>query len=363
MITAVQKKTSPKSGPSYTRNVQGRAVRLVLVEVDPNAVKLDPANPRLRYSMLQLDEDERSDAACTLLLTSQEETETLKRSIFLSGGVQEPIYLRSDDHVAEGNRRVVALRGLKEEYPSDVRFASMPAWRIPAGVPDMVVEDLQNEIHLGSVRGWAPYEKACQMRDLVNRGGLIEDEVAERYRMTAREVKQQIAAVNSLDTLYFPITKDPTDPNHRSKFSYFLEFHKNGRILGHCETAKDLPQRFARWVRDEKIDTGAKVRRLPKILDSHEATRLLEASGFQAAEELLQQQNPLERDLYSLIEQARARLSRMTMDEFYELRDRDELQEILRALLDEVTAKLKEAAKRPELTKRTEAVKRTKPRR
>jgi hypothetical protein len=228
----------------------------------------------------------------------------------------------------------------------------MPAWRIPAGVSDVVVEDLQNEIHLGSVRGWAPYEKACQMRDLVTRGGLIEEEVAERYRMTPREVKQQIAAVNSLDTLYFPITSDPTDPSHRSKFSYFLEFHKNGRILGHCDTIADLPQRFARWVRDEKIDTGAKVRRLPKILDSKEATRLLEASGFQAAEEFLQEQNPLERDLYSLMEQARARLARMTMDEFYELRGRGELQEILQALRDEVVTKLTDAAKRPDVGKR-----------
>src|SRR5262249_40892262 len=149
----------------------------------------------------------------------------------------------------------VALRSLKEEYPGDERFASMPAWVIPSGTTERVVEDLQNEIHLGSVRGWAPYEKACQMRDVVTRGGLIEDEVAERYRMTAREVKQQIAAVNALDTLYFPITKDPADPSHRSKFSYFLEFQKNGRILAHCKTVPDLPERFACWVRDEKIDT------------------------------------------------------------------------------------------------------------
>ncbi len=333
----------PKNAPTYLRNVQGRAVRLRLVEVDPDDIKLDPENPRLRYSMLQLAEKQRTDEACTLLLTSQEETETLKRSILLSGGVQEPIYVRSDNRVAEGNRRVVAVRNLKEEYPHDKRFVSLPAWVIPTGTSEEVVEDLQNEIHLGSVRGWAPYEKACQMRDLIKRAGMTEDEVAERYRMTPREVKQQIAAVNSLDELYFPITEDPTDPNHRSKFSYFLEFQKNGRILTHCEDDEELPKHFAAWVRDEKIDTGAKVRRLPKVLDSTEARRLLEASGFQAAEEFLQQQNPLERDLYGLIEQARVRLSKITLDEFYELRDRDDLQAILRGLQDELNRKLDDA--------------------
>ena len=51
---------------------------------------------------------------------------------------------------------------------------TMPAWVIPEGTPESTVQDLLNEIHLGSVRGWAPYEKALQMRALV-KGGLIVD--------------------------------------------------------------------------------------------------------------------------------------------------------------------------------------------
>src|SRR5579875_394361 len=145
--------------------------------------------------MRQLSKDERSDAACALLLTSQEETEALKRSIVNSGGVQEPIFLRADGRVAEGNRRVVALRAALEEHPGDVRFTRIPAWTIPAETPEAVIQDLLNEVHLGSVRGWAPYERALQMKGLID-GGLIEEEVAERYRMEAREVRQQLAAVD-----------------------------------------------------------------------------------------------------------------------------------------------------------------------
>src|SRR5262245_48993799 len=73
----------------YTRNIQGVAVDLELIEVDPDAVVLDVSNPRLGFSIRQLEPDERTDAACTLLLTAQEEVEQLKRSIMLSGGVQE----------------------------------------------------------------------------------------------------------------------------------------------------------------------------------------------------------------------------------------------------------------------------------
>ena len=329
---------------SYVRNIQGHRVELQLIEVSPDDVRLDPTNPRVGFSMRQLPEEERNEGACSLLLTSQEETDALGRSIVQSNGIQEPIYLRADRTVAEGNRRVVALRAAKEEFPGDARFATMPAWVIRAGTPEYVVQDLLNEIHLGSVRGWAPYEKALQMRALIE-DGLIEDEVAERYRITAREVRQQLVAVDLMDRLYFPITADPTDPEHRAKFSYFLEFNKNGRIQAHCEAMPALAERFARWVRDGKIDTGARVRRLPRILDSKEATTLLDVIGFNAAEEYLAKQHPEEQELYSLIERTRSRLEIMNVTELIELGGSEERQKILRSLQQEVGRVIKAVAR------------------
>jgi hypothetical protein len=318
---------------TYTRNIQGYSVELTLIEVNPNDVTLDPANPRIGFSMRQLCEEERNEAACSLLLTSQEDTEALRRSIIASGGVQEPIYLRADGRVAEGNRRVVALRAALEEHPEDPRLTKMPAWRIPERTPEHVIQDLLNEVHLGSVRGWAPYEKALQMRALVE-GGLIEEEIAERYRMEARDVRQQLAAIDFMDSQYFPITDNPTDPEHRTKFSYFLEFYKNGRIQAHSDSIPDLQERFARWVRDGRIDTGARVRRLPKILDSREATRLLDLIGFDAADEYLAKQHPEEQELYALVERTRIRLESMTVTELIELSGSQERKDIFSNLKD-----------------------------
>jgi hypothetical protein len=330
----------------YTRNVQGRRIQLELIEIDPDEVRLDPTNPRIGFSMKQLGPDEAGDAACTLLLTSQEDTEALKRSIMLSGGVQEPIYLRHDMSVAEGNRRVVAMRAAKEEQPEVEAMQRMPAWVIAEGTPEDVIQDLLNEIHLGSVRGWAPYEKALQMRTLT-KSGLIEAEVGERYRMSANEVRQQIEAANMMDALYFPITKEPTDPEHRSKFSYFFEFVKNGRIQGKCEAMPDLPERFARWVRDGQVDTGMRVRKLPKILDTPEALRLLEINGFDAAEEFLAKKDPKEQELYLMLERTRVRLSEMTIGELVEARDSKARLEILRALRAELDTVLENVERVP----------------
>ena len=321
--------------PTYTRNIQGHAVALTLIEINPNEVVLDPQNPRIGFSMRQLTEAEQNDSACALLLTSQEETEALKRSIIASRGVQEPIFLRADGRVAEGNRRVVAMRAAQEEFPNDEGFARMPAWAIPVDTPEQVIQNLLNEVHLGAVRGWAPYERALQMQGLIN-SGLIEEEIAERYRMEAREVRQQLAAVEFMNEMYFPITTDPTNPEHRSKFSYFLEFYKNGRIQTHQAAMPNLKEQFARWVRDGHLDTGVRVRRLPKILDSNEATRLLDVVGFAAADEYLQRQNPEQHELYATMEKARIRLESMTVAELMELATSQERKDMLKALGEEL---------------------------
>lgn len=324
---------------AYTRNIQGVPVTLSLIEIDPDEVRLDPSNPRVSFSMRQLDEQQRGDPACTLLLTSQEDTEGLKRSIIMSGGVQEPIYVRDDFTVAEGNRRVVAMRAAKEEYPDDNRFSRIPAWLIPADTPESVVQDLLNEIHLGSVRGWAPYEKALQMRGLLQ-SGLIHEEVAERYRMTPMEVKQHVEAANLMDRLYFPITRDPTDAEHRSKYSYFLEFLKNGRLRSHSQAIPDLPERFARWVRDGLVDTGMKVRKLSKVIDQAEALQLLEVEGFDAAENFISKGNPREHELYLTMEKARTRLQQLTVTELVELAGSPERLAILDDLREQIATVL-----------------------
>jgi hypothetical protein len=327
---------------TYSRNIQGVRIPLTLIEVDPDEVTLDPTNPRVGFSMRQIEEDERNDPACTLLLTSQEDTEGLKRSIVLSGGVQEPIYIRHDLSVAEGNRRVVAMRAAREDHPEDERFRRMPAWRIPQGTPESVVQDLLNEIHLGSVRGWAPYEKALQMRALLD-SGLVHEEVAERYRMTANEVRQHVQASDLMDRLYFPITRDPTDAEHKSKYSYFLEFLKNTKLQKQADAIADLPERFARWVRDGKVNTGMKVRRLTKVVENADALNLLELKGFDAAEQLIAKVDPREHELYAMFDKASERLQQLTVSELVDLARSEDRLGILRDLRAQLDAVLETA--------------------
>jgi hypothetical protein len=78
------------------------------------------------------------------------------------------------------------------------------------------------------------------------------------------------------------------------------------------------------------------VRRLPRILDSHEATRLLDGVGFDAADEYLAKQHPEEQELYAILERTKDRLALMTVTELVELSSSKERQEIVQTLQQEL---------------------------
>ena len=103
----------------------------------------------------------------------------------------------------------------------------------------------------------------------------------------------------------------------------------------HQAAMPDLKESFARWVRDGRLDR-AFASPIPKILDSNEATRLLDVIGFGAADEYLQRQNPEQHELYATMERARARLETMTVAELMELAGSQERKDILASLEDEL---------------------------
>jgi hypothetical protein len=105
----------------------------------------------------------------------------------------------------------------------------------------------------------------------------------------------------------------------------------------------NLPERFSRWVRDGQINTGAKVRKLPKVLERDDALQLLEIDGFDAAEQLLARTNPHEHELYLTLEKARIRLQQVTVVELSDLADSAERMQIVIALQEQLAAVLENA--------------------
>jgi hypothetical protein len=73
------------------------------------------------------------------------------------------------------------------------------------------------------------------------------------------------------------------------------------------------------------------------MLDSAEATRLLDVIGFNAADEYLAKQHPEEQELYVLLERTRTRIAAMTVTELMELSKSKQRHEIIEALRDELS--------------------------
>ena len=316
------------------RNIGGKRIFLKLISIAPEAVKLDIENPRISYPLQQLPQHEQNEAACELLLFSQEEVESLKRSLIQTHGVQEPIYITDEAIVVEGNRRIAALRDLKRQYPNNPAFAQVPAWVLPKDTPKSVIKDLIHAVHLNTKRAWAPFERALILRRL-NEDGLDSKTLAERYEMSQGELKQNIEAAEIMVNKYLPLLSDPNDPQAVSKFSYFLEYVK-GRMNKFRCADQTLDKRFSTWVYEGKIPKADSVRTLPKIFESEKAVEVLEKDGFKAAIAALTLEDPSQDRFYSSIVTMTKQLSQMGIDELKDIRNNPDKKAILASLKNQI---------------------------
>jgi hypothetical protein len=326
--------TSNSTANGIYRNIGGKRLFLKLVSIDPYTVKLDIENPRISYHLQQLPEQERNEAACELLLYSQEDIEALKRSIIQTHGVQEPIYITDEATVVEGNRRVVALRDLKRQFPDNPAFAHVPAWILPKGTPDSVIKDLIHAVHLNTKRAWAPFERALILRRL-SEDGLDSKTLAERYEMSQGDLKQNIEAAQIMVKKYLPLLSDPNNPQAVSKFSYFLEYVK-GRMNKYRIIDQTLDNRFSNWVLEGKIPKADSVRSLPKILESETAIEVFEQHGFKEAIAALAVDDPSQDRFYSNIAVITKQLSQLGIDELKDIRDNLDKKELLASLRNQI---------------------------
>lgn len=312
-----------------TRNVNGYALDLEFNLVSPDEVVLDEDNTRISFLMKQLPEEERNDPAAEHLLYAQEDTERLKKSIKETKGIQEPIYIcygKKGKVVKEGNRRTAAARELKRDNPGEKCFEYIPAWIIPEGTPDWVIQELMNGIHLNPKRQWAPFERALALKRL-HESGEPAANLADRYEMTVKEVKESITAAELMIQELVPLVENPNS-EVKDKYSYFLEYVKGPRQIFRT-TICGLDERFANWVSNGAFRRGENVRQLGRILANSNALDALENEGFEAAIEVLSEENVNENAHYKAIQKAARLLAKMPHDELLDIRNNTDKKSII----------------------------------
>jgi hypothetical protein len=253
-------------------------------------VRLDPDNPRIRFQLRRSGNTKPTQEDLQKIIKEQPGYDGLQKTIRKAGGIHDPVIVRHDGTVVEGNTRLTVVSTLHNGTPSNPRWKSIPITRLPKDVPEQAIAMLMASYHVGGKNKWLAFAKADQLYHLVHKFKCTPEQIADETRnMTPREIKQALDAYEYL--IKEVKAGKPADQNFlESKWSHALEFVKN-RELGEMRTDPTVRRTFAKLLKDNQIK-GAEVRRLPGILKNKQARNALKTDGFKAAEDVLKKADP-----------------------------------------------------------------------
>src|SRR5215475_7974338 len=116
-----------------TLPINGAQLRVRMVEIELDRLKLDPDNPRLHTAYLTHALPTRpSETQIIQALEALPEFEALLDAISRNHGCFQPPLITVDYRVLEGNRRITALRKLRSEDPQNQRCTTVTVHHLTA---------------------------------------------------------------------------------------------------------------------------------------------------------------------------------------------------------------------------------------
>ena len=268
----------------------GVKVQVRSVDIPLDDVKLDPTNPRIANTVAagRYTED-KVDQEVAGLLWADSDVHDLYRSVLANKGLVERIIVRSNSLVAEGNCRTVVYRKLRDNFPDDPIWQSIPARLLPPDITDRQVAILLGELHVGGKNQWSPFEKAGHIHELFHQHGLLQEEIAKLLRTSKTSVNHNAHAFDAMKNKYllaFP------GPGAVRKYSYFYELYKKPELREWVRKSPEALDDFVQWVGTGKIARGADVRDLVDIVSNERALRAFSTDGRSAAMKVLERDRP-----------------------------------------------------------------------
>lgn len=270
----------------------GKDVRVTHETVGIGDVRLDPDNPRIRFQLRRSSKTRPTQEDLHKIIKEQPGYDGLQKTIRKSGGIHDPVVVRHDGTVVEGNTRLTVVSTLHKGAPSNPRWKSIPITRLPRDVPEQAIAMLMASYHVGGKNKWLAFAKADQLYHLVHKFKCTPEQIADETRnMTPREIKQALEAYEYLIKEVMPKAGNGTDQKFiESKWSHALEFVKV-REMAEFREVPAVRRTVAKLLINGQIK-GLEVRKLPKILKNKRATKVLETGGFKAAEQVLKKVDP-----------------------------------------------------------------------
>lgn len=281
-------------------------------------LKLDPNNQRLGYQLTLLRKEGKgnTDQEIHDLLWAMDPVKDLYQSVLQNGGLLEDPFVRNDGVVVEGNSRTVVIRELHKKFPGDERFASLYVRILPPGATNEQIVTLLGEMHIAGKIEWQAYEQAEYVWKMNKEYAKTYDFLAAHLRMSRSKISQKIAAYEETKTYL----SENNDPNGIRRFSHFEEFMRKTDLRERRERDPEFMKEFRSWVAGNKFPDSRDVRILPDILANPKALEILRKKDIQAAESVLNREDPSRSsDLYSSVDEAIRQLRNIPLAEIKEL--------------------------------------------
>jgi hypothetical protein len=304
-------------------HLDGRELAIREGRVGLGEVLFEPTNPRIQF---QLDTSLSDDAPTQgqlgfALVVSNDSYVQLRESIEINGGVVNPIWIApaADGYVViEGNTRLQVYLDLREKYPNDEKWKSIPVFLLPEQCSRNQINFIRLEAHLFGTTPWDAYEKARELHRLNQEEDYSVERLARMTKLTTSDIRSSIQAFRDMDEHYL---SRYGDPGEHQKFSYFVEFRKNSDLKRLVKEGQLNIVDFCTWVGEGKFGRGEDVRRLGAVLRDPQARQALLEHDFPTALEQLAQVNPAATSpLFDKIQDVTAGIRRMSFSEIQGIR-------------------------------------------
>lgn len=155
-----------------TLPLNGLRLRVRLVEVELNRLKLDPENPRLHSAYLTHDLPARpNEKQIATVLEQLPEFQALLDAITRNDGVFQPPLITADFRVLEGNRRVTALRKLQAADTRQAHWRLVTVHQLAVRIAAEQERALRAKFHLENALPWDALSQLTEYLAVAERDG------------------------------------------------------------------------------------------------------------------------------------------------------------------------------------------------
>jgi hypothetical protein len=320
--------------------IEGEVIPVQHRELSLEDVQLDPSNPRIQHAVKRAGKGRTigQEGLRDLILDLPGVSELFK-SIRDNGGLLEPIYVRPDGRVIEGNCRAACylkLHGIASRN-KDTRWQNIPAVFVPK-ISDRQVAVLQGHYHVAGKNKWLAYEKAGHLHTMHSKLKMDERAIAKALGMREGEVIKNLQSYRVMTEKLLPRMKNG---NGLEKWSFVQEFFKSKHLEDYRSKSANVDQ-FVSLVVTNKLKRGMDVRKFATILNHPRALDMLKKDGVESAMTVVGKADPAANSkTFRKLKEATSLLLHLPNPELQRLRESDKPQAILRELF----SALKDVAK------------------